>query len=169
MSEGNGTVITQEWLRRYLRYDENAGLFYWKIARAGRKAGARAGFIASDGRPRLRFSRRNYYASRVAWLYYYGKWPNNQIDHINGNVGDNRIANLREATQSQNNCNQGARKRNRHGLKGVSSVRNRWRAEICVSGSRKHLGVFDSPEAAHDAYRKAAMALHGEFACAGRR
>jgi hypothetical protein len=46
-----------------------------------------------------------YSAHRLAWFYVHGKWPQSGIDHRNGDIGDNRIENLREATQAQNCAN----------------------------------------------------------------
>lgn len=87
-------------------------------------------------------------------------------DHRNMNTLDNRRANLRVATYSQNRCNTPARADNKVGLKGVSLVRHsgRWRAVIGVDGRQMHLGVFDSPEEAARAYDAAASRLYGEFA-----
>ena len=88
-------------------------------------------------------------------------------DHINNNPLDNRRCNLRLATPAQNMCNQGKSTKNKSGFKGVcyeEHGRKRWVAYISISGKRKKIGRFDTPEAAHEAYKKAAAELHGEFA-----
>jgi hypothetical protein len=88
-----------------------------------------------------------------------------QVDHINGNGLDNRSANLRDATISQNGANRPAPRTNRTGHKGVDLFRNgRYRATICVAGSRSHLGYFDTPEEAAHAYDAAAIAAWGVYA-----
>ena len=97
-----------------------------------------------------------------------GKWPDEFIDHINHNPTDNRWCNLREATYATNNKNRRLGKDNTSGYKGVSwhKGRNKWRAEIRVDGIGKHLGYYDTPEAASKAYCVASATFHGEFGCA---
>lgn len=88
-----------------------------------------------------------------------------QVDHINGNPLDNRRANLRLATQQQNEANRGPRRHNKSGLRGVWLHKpGRWRACIRENGATVHLGVFLSAEAAGRAYDAAARRIHGEFA-----
>jgi hypothetical protein len=92
--------------------------------------------------------------------------PPLQVDHIDGNTLDNRKSNLRICTSAENNWNCGARRRNKSGLKGVTTMGcgGKWRAEIQVSYKRIYLGRFNTPEAAGRAYDEAAMKYHGEFA-----
>ena len=112
------------------------------------------------------FQGRQQLEHRVAWFLHYGEWPCRQIDHVNGNRSDNRIANLRLATNSENVCNRGKPKNNTSGFKGVSwnSGRRAWLATIRRKGSNKNLGYFATREAAADAYNRAALKYHGEFA-----
>lgn len=86
--------------------------------------------------------------------------------HINGNVSDNRIENLRDATQSNNLCNKRMQSNNTSGYKGVGwhKAAGRWVARITIRKQHTHLGLFDTPEEAYAAYCKAAEKLHGEFA-----
>jgi hypothetical protein len=91
------------------------------------------------------------------------------VDHINGNVLDNRRTNLRLCTRAENSRNRRVHAVNKVGLKGVSAKRKtptsrvRWIAQITVSGRKKHLGRFDTPELAHEFYCLAADMLHGDF------
>lgn len=87
------------------------------------------------------------------------------VDHVNGDRRDNRKANLRLCTRSQNLGNQGAQKRNALGIKGVSrcSRSGMYVAFIQCGDTKKNLGRFQTPEEAHDAYCKAAKSLFGEF------
>ena len=90
-----------------------------------------------------------------------------KVDHVDGNGLNNRRANLRQASHSQNICNQRRRADNRSGFKGVSPSRRtsrKWMARITVEGQRKRLGYFDTPEEAHAAYVEASRRLHGNFA-----
>ena len=88
------------------------------------------------------------------------------VDHRDGNSLDNRRANLRVATQSQNLANRGAQKNNTSGFKGVSysQSRDKWEAKIKLMGKTIHLGRFISAELASRAYEAAATKLFGEFA-----
>jgi hypothetical protein len=89
-----------------------------------------------------------------------------EVDHINGDPTDNRWSNLREATPQQNKFNRGTCKSNKSGFKGVSRHKQNgnWVAEITHNYRKYHIGCFDTPEEAHEAYKKAAYILHGEFA-----
>lgn len=101
---------------------------------------------------------------RIIWAMHSGAWPIAFLDHINGDKTDNRVANLREATRSQNGANVGVARRNKVGLKGVSPHHNRFRAQIKTRDKVILLGIFDTPELAHAAYAAAAIHHHGEFA-----
>ena len=94
------------------------------------------------------------------------------VDHKNENGLDNRRANLREATQSQNKANCRTYKKKTCTLKGVQAVQKRhsirYRAVATKDGVRHNLGNFDTEMEAHLAYVKAASTMHGEFACDGR-
>ena len=86
------------------------------------------------------------------------------VDHINGNTLDNRRCNLRVCTQAGNAKNSKIPKNNTSGYKGIVKKENRWQAIITSDGKRINLGSFLTPELAHEAYCKAALELHGEFA-----
>jgi hypothetical protein len=88
------------------------------------------------------------------------------VDHIDGNGLNNQRSNIRPCSRSENMRNRGAYRNNTSGFKGVFwfARDRRWRARIRVDGKDKHLGFFDDPEAAHEAYCAAAAELHGEFA-----
>lgn len=89
---------------------------------------------------------------------------NTEVDHRDCNGLNNQRSNLRLATSSQNHHNARRSKNNTSGFKGVHISRNKFRAGIYLNGIRKHLGVFDTAEAAYAAYCKAAVELHREFA-----
>lgn len=76
----------------------------------------------------------------------------------------NRIANLRQATRSQNMANARQKANNTSGFKGVHFLRGKWQAQIQIGGRRIHLGCYLTPEVAHMAYRIAAKKHFGEFA-----
>lgn len=92
-------------------------------------------------------------------------FPDSIIDHINGNVLDNRRANLRLATPVQNAWNSGLRSNNTTGIKGAHRQQNgKFSSRIEHKRKRTYLGVYATAEEAGAAYRAAALQLHGEFA-----
>lgn len=96
-------------------------------------------------------------AHRVAWAMWTGEHPKDQIDHINGDRADNRIANLRDVSQTQNNWN---RRNQGDWPKGVywNVEKQKFQAQIAVDGKNRFLGRFDSPDEAHTAWLAAASA-----------
>ena len=95
-----------------------------------------------------------------------GRWCKPTIDHRDGNITNNRWNNLRRATASQNNANRRRPRHNTSGYKGVSFRRDsgKWSATIGRDGKIIHLGIFATPQEAHEVYVKAARKLFGEFA-----
>lgn len=158
--------MTAKDVRRILDYDENTGIFTWKEYRG---SNARPGMTAGYYSPEFKYITirivRLYLAHRLAWLHYYGEWPIQYIDHINGDYADNRIANLREVTKSENAWNSKPRKNN-SGFRGVSLYKpsGKWRARITANGIERSLGYYETKKEAVDAYKKAAKELYGEFA-----
>lgn len=150
-------------LKELLTYDEEFGCFYWRQNRGRRiKAGDVAGCIHRNGYIVIVIDKKQYQAHRLAWLYVYGVFPKNSIDHINGWRADNRIFNLREATQAEN-CQNLKKSRGLSGFLGVSidtQRRNRWKASIKLGGKSHHIGWFKTPEAAHEAYLLAKRNMH---------
>ncbi len=160
-------TLTIERLRELLHYDPETGIFTHRIGRKGQstRAGEIAGRIrAQDGHRRIGIDYGRYFASRLAWLYMTGEWPESEIDHINRIPNDDRFANLRVATRGENQANRGRPQNNTSGLKGVNRHKGRWRAFIKKNGVNIHLGYFPSANAAHEAYVAKAQELFGEFA-----
>lgn len=170
--------ITQDYLKSILRYNKTTGLFTWRkrprehfATKRGWNvfnaayAGKEAGQTNTNGHTQIRINNRLYMAHRLAWFYIHGVWPKNELDHINGDKKDNCITNLREATRSENNRNKSAYKTNTSGFKGVmwKKESKKWFAQIQYNLKRIHLGYFDSPEKAHEAYCAAAKKYHGKF------
>lgn len=106
-----------------------------------------------------------YYNHRIVWFIHHGYMPK-QIDHINKNPLDNRIENLRECTQSQNNWNQGVKVTNKSGHKGISwyTRDKRWVAKLNIHGKQVVVGHFKNKEDAVKAMEKTRMEIHKEFA-----
>jgi hypothetical protein len=153
-----------EQLQQLLDYDPKTGVFLWRVTRNHLSpAGSQAGSLDSKGYRRIKIDGFPFKAHRLAMYWATGKDPGEmQVDHANGDKDDNRISNLRLATNSQNVSNTGLKANNSSGYKGVHwhKAANAWVAAI----NRKHLGCFEHPEQAALAYVRAAEALHGEFA-----
>lgn len=158
-------TLSVEELCEYLRYDPETGTLWW-IKRAGRSGpnipGSKAHAKHSLGYICVRIKGHSYLAHRVAWALHHKTWPNSFVDHINGNRSDNRICNLRLADKGQNNAN--SRSRRLSLPKGVSRSGNRFYGQITFKGKRHYLGLFRTPEEAHNAYQEAAKRFHGEYA-----
>jgi hypothetical protein len=155
--------LTAERVRELLDYDPATGVFVWKVKRGnnGRRAGEVAGSVRVDGYLAIGVDRYIYTAHRLAWLYIHGEWPGKDLDHVNGIKTDNRLANVRLATHSQNMCNQRvAQKNNKAGLLGVSPHHKKWQATIGVNGVKLRLGRFDTAQEAHEAYLSAKRKHH---------
>ena len=163
-----------EMLRERLDYDPETGALTWRARTVlhhthrgwnTRFAGAEITTTQNCGYVVLRIAEVGVLAHRVAWAHFFGEWPDGEIDHRDGDKTNNRISNLRIATRVQNMHNVPGRAPS--GYKGVQRTKNgkRWQASIGGGeGKRKHLGTFDTKEEARDAYRRAALERHGEFA-----
>lgn len=152
-----------EYLREILNYNWKTGIFRWAKPRPKIRVGAVAGHKHHKGHIEIEIDGRSYMAHRLAWLYIYSQWPRHQIDHKNLNRSDNRIKNLREATNGQNCANR--RAFGRSGLKGASLHKNwKWHASITHNKKCISLGYYDTAEEAHAVYVAKAKELHGEFA-----
>lgn len=166
-------------LQECLQYDRDAGVFYWRrrpeshfaSSRAANSwntkyAETKAGTAAPDGRVNIQLSYRLIKAHRLVWFFEKGQWPSRQIDHINGDPSDNRVGNLREATNAQNQYNRGANKNNTSGYKGVywDKPRKKWRAQIMHNKKTVFLGHFNNTQEAAAAYAEAANQYANEFA-----
>lgn len=160
--------ITADFVRELFHYDPDTGVFTRRVTRQGMrgKAGNVAGTRKPNGYLSISICGANYMAHRLAWLYVHGAWPAGHIDHINQDKGDNRIANLRDASHTLNMHNRTVNRNNKTGLRGVGIYkdsgrnRKRFRAYIGKEGKTLHLGSYATAEEAHAAYCKAAAELH---------
>jgi hypothetical protein len=152
-------------LKRLLSYDPETGFFTWIVGRGSAKIGAKAGATARDNYVVISVGGKLHRAHRLAVLYMLGRFPADgiEVDHVNCVRSDNRWANLREVTASQNQHNRkNAPKQSTTGLLGASrpNKEGRYRACIKVHGKTIHLGTHDTPELAHEAYMNAKARLH---------
>lgn len=100
--------------------------------------------------------------SRIAFVLMTGDWPKGLVDHVNGDTGDDRWENLREASHRQNGANRKAWGRSR--FLGVWPKGSKWESAIKTRDGVKRVGNFSREENAALAYNFAALKYHGEFA-----
>lgn len=162
-------MITREYLHSILDYSVVTGEFWWKVRKAfGVSIGPAGTYSRARGRVyvRIKIDGKNYLAHVLAHVYVTGRWPLDEIDHANNDGVHNGWHNLRLSTHTQNMGNQGPRKSNTSGFKGVwySKRRGKFQSAIRVGGERYHLGYFVTAQEAYNAYCTAAGKFFGEFA-----
>lgn len=161
--------ISVDYLRTRLRYEPETGKLFW-LDNEDMPNNWRARFSGKEalnstgdrGYKRGDILYRPFLAHRVAWALFYGEWPSDQIDHINGVRDDNRIANLRDVPHGENCKNKGRSSKNTSGVTGVhwDSQQEKWMARIRVNYKYNYLGRFDCIGQAIKA-RREAEALYG--------
>ena len=137
--------ISREKVLEYLRYDPETGEFRWKVSTNGRiKVGQIAGCLKLSGYIKIRIEGKSYAAHRLAWIVVNGDIGDLLIDHINGVKTDNRIANLRLASNLENSRNRRNQK-NKSGVRGVywNEPYGKWQASGFKDGRLISLGYFD--------------------------
>jgi hypothetical protein len=129
---------------------------------SGKGKGRTIGYVTRKGYVSLSIKGVTYLAHRIAWIHFYGRNPEGQIDHLNGDRSDNRISNLRDVDGFVNGQNRhGANKNNPLGALGVYRTRSgTFGAKIIANGRRSHLGHFVDVESAQAAYLAAKKLLH---------
>lgn len=156
-------MLTQEYLKELLHYDPLTGIFVWIACRLnGKKSGEVAGWI-DNGYVKISIDNKNYRAHRLAWLYVYGVWPTKHIDHRDHHRSNNRIDNLRDVTQTENNQNQlCAYRNNKLGILGVCFHKavGKYEAKISINNKQISLGFYKTPEDAEQVYLKTKREVH---------
>lgn len=175
--------VTPEIVRELLVYDPKSGDLFWQIRAAhwfstahqcnawnAKNANKRA-LTAPHVRGYLHGTIFDHkvYAHRVAWAHFYGKWPDREIDHIDGNPANNSISNLRDVEKTENAKNLSMPTTNTSGVVGVYKCKKtgNWIANISVNNRHTHLGTFKIKSDAV-ARRKQAEAEFGYHANHGR-
>jgi len=157
------SIPSKDYLHQIFEY-KNGNLF-WKIKPAQRvKIGDIAGSI-SAGYKQVYINSKPYKLHRIIFVMHYGIAPD-QIDHIDGNPLNNKIENLREATNTQNQFNRKVSSNSKTGIKGVrfNKLRNNFYVKISINGKEKYLGSFDDLELASLVAYEARLKYHGEYA-----
>lgn len=154
---------TPDVLRKMLRYDPDTGRLFWRTrspdmftdgshtaehtcAAWNARFASQEAFTILDTYGYLtgRIVGRTMRAHRVAWALHHGRWPADQIDHINGDAADNRAMNLREVSNRDNNRNRSLPSNNTSGAPGVCWHKRdkKWQAQIEGDAGHKYLGLF---------------------------
>ena len=154
-------MITKREARRLFEY--RGGKLYWKIKRRGTKGiGNEAGGKGPNGKTIIRVNPHGgILAHRLIWIWHNGQVPKKMVvDHINRDLTDHRIENLRCCTLAENLLNRTVGKNSKTGLKNITRGRN---GKYCVCIRRE----FPTKKAAIAFRDKTLSALHGEFASYG--
>jgi hypothetical protein len=156
-------MLSQDQLKLYFRYDAESGDLYWRD-RPDWPNNIRARFVdkvagalrTTDNYIGIGINGRKYLAHHIVWCYVYGYWPS-QLDHKDGNGFNNRLGNLRLATQSQNGMNKEVF------AKGYEKHGRKYRARLKIDGRKVELGSYDTEEEAKQAYLIGTDKYYGEY------
>lgn len=161
------------YLRDRLSYSPQTGILTWQErplhqfpnTRAcstwnARYSGKNAGYIDPAGRIFVAIEHVRYLAHRIIWKMQTGTEPA-EIDHRDGDPGNNRWSNLRLGERRENLWNRVLAPGNLP--RGVKRRGRRFRARMTVNRQDICLGTYDTPEEAHEAWCAAARKERGEF------
>jgi hypothetical protein len=160
------TTLTQDEAHRLFVYRD--GQLFWKIRPAncvrindavGGTNGKKSPYL------RLRINKQRHLVHKVVFLMHHGYTPD-IVDHIDGNIANNKIENLRAANKTANRLNAGKNKNNTSGCKNVywHKRSKQWNVRLRVNGDVIHCGTFKDFDIAESVAQKARNLYHGEFA-----
>jgi len=153
-------------LECHRRFRYEGGNLIYRIKPANRiKAGEVSGCLNGDGYLQVKIKTKAYAVHRLIFLMHHGCLPG-EVDHIDTNKLNNHIENLRPATHAENKHNEGIRKNNTSGVKGVSWNKDakKWHARCCVNGKEYYIGSFGALSEAEQMIRSFRRQHHGSFA-----
>lgn len=147
-------------LRDKFAYDPDSGIVTHK---SGPRAQLAAGTLCAGGRYlTVKVGKKRLVAHLVAWALMKGSYPDQTVDHANGNGLDNQWSNLRLANQAQQNANR--RGWAKSGVKGVTQAGRKWAAYARAHRKTHYLGTFESIADAGLAVQRFRTHHWGEFA-----
>jgi len=152
-------------LRALFIYEPESGALWWRAS--GKRAGS---YSPRNKSLNVMIAKRGYLLHRIVWKLVHGEIPADMlVDHINGDRRDNRLSNLRLASNKSSVRNQGTRRDNKSGSKGVyyDEKARRFKAVIVRGGKQYRLGSHRTLDAAALAYKAAAVKFDGFYANGG--
>lgn len=166
--------ITQELVKELFDYHKDGYLIWKKLKIKNQiKVGNIAGYVNKyDGYYRVHIQNKGYKISRIVFLYHYG-WLPRIVDHIDRDISNNKVGNLRAATDAENGKNRTSVKNSSSQYLGVSiyNKRTKSRPPRWLAALKHHtfdyqlrIGVFESEEQAALEYNRFAVYYHKEFA-----
>ena len=155
-------ILTQDRLKELFHYDADTGVFVYKIKNKISNVGDVVALNQKSKYLKCTIDGGQYKLHRLAWLYVYGYWPNDQIDHIDHNPSNNAIANLRDVSSAQNHQNRAHKTKSASGHLGVTWHKRdkRWQAYIELNGKNIHLGQYTDLDVAIAARKQAELKYH---------
>lgn len=155
------SCLTRERLLELIDYNPITGVFTTRVPRGNLTVGDTIGWDSGKGYQRVLIDGERYMLHNLAFLYMTGQHPEELIDHKDMDTSNNRWANLRESSHSQNAMNKPLRSDNTTGSKGVSLTRS---GSFMVRVGKKSYGCFKNLEEASLVAVEVRSRLHGEFA-----
>ena len=155
-------IITKDYLHQLFEYRE--GKLYWKIQRTNKtKAGMLVGSFAEYNTVCL--NQKKIGVHRIVFMMFHGYMPD-FIDHIDGNRLNNKIENLRPATNIQNQQNAKLSVKNTSGYKNVcwAKSHNKWKISLLINKKFVVIGYTNNLELAGLIAKEARIKHFGEFA-----
>ena len=157
--------LTQKCIQSLFTYRE--GNLYWKNVNNNRiiKNGDKSGSLNKDGYYYVKINSKRYKSHRLIFLYHYGYLPK-ELDHIDGDRGNNLIENLQDISHRNNIIKSINKSKCLSQYFGVTwdKSRNKWLVQIQIKGKIKHLGRFGSETDAALAYNEKVLELFGKYA-----
>ena len=158
--------LTKDYLNYLFEYKN--GKLFWKNKTSpysNIRIGQKAGCFGKENYQYVNFHNIRKPLHSVIYCMFYGHFPK-MIDHIDGNIHNNLIQNLREVTHSQNMLNSKLRKDSKSGYKNISFHKptKKYIVRMVVNGKRKHFGSYNDIDYANFIAEAMRYKYHGKFA-----